>query len=89
MEDNSTAAKPRPRRQSKKGIYVDLEISQLGRQSNRWGCRFFEHPKYHDSTNILLMVSLLYVLQRAENAMKNTIDDADYIINKIVFLLII
>ena len=27
------------------------------------------------------MVSLLFVVSRAENTMKNTIDDADYIIN--------
>jgi len=31
------------------------------------------------------MVLLLFALQRAENTMKNTIDDADYIINWIVF----
>ena len=35
------------------------------------------------------MVSLLFVLLRAENTMKNTIDDADYIINWITFILII
>ena len=35
------------------------------------------------------MVSLLFVLLRAENTMKNTIDDADYIINWIVSILII
>ena len=34
------------------------------------------------------MVSLLFILQRAENTMKNTIDDADYIINWIVFIII-
>jgi hypothetical protein len=33
--------------------------------------------KYHDSTNLPLMVLLLFALQRAENTMKNTIDDAD------------
>jgi len=33
------------------------------------------------------MVSQVFALQRAENTMKNTIDDADYIINKIVFIL--
>jgi hypothetical protein len=27
------------------------------------------------------MVSLLFILQRAVNTMKNTIDDADYLIN--------
>ena len=45
--------------------------------------------KYDDYTNLTLMVSLLLVLQRAGNTMKNTIDDADYIINRIVFILII
>jgi hypothetical protein len=49
--------------------------------------RSVELPKYHDYTNLALMVSLLFVLQRAENTMKNTIDDADYIINRIVFIL--
>jgi len=43
--------------------------------------RSVELQKYHDYTNLTLMVSLLFVLQRAGNAMKNTIDDADYIIN--------
>jgi len=33
--------------------------------------RYFEHPQYHDSTNLPLMVSLLFALQRAENTMKN------------------
>jgi hypothetical protein len=35
------------------------------------------------------MVSLIFALQRAENTMKNTIDDADYIINRVVFIIII
>jgi len=35
------------------------------------------------------MVSLLFILQRVENTMKNTIDDADYMINFIIFILII
>jgi hypothetical protein len=30
------------------------------------------------------MVSPLFVLQHAENTMKNTIDDADYIINRVI-----
>jgi len=34
------------------------------------------------------MVSLALALQRAENTMKNTIDDADYIIDWIVFVII-
>jgi hypothetical protein len=34
------------------------------------------------------MVSLLFALQRAGNTMKNTIDDADYIINWIVLIII-
>ena len=35
------------------------------------------------------MVSLILALPAAENTMKNTIDDADYIINWIIFILII
>lgn len=35
------------------------------------------------------MVSLLIVLKRSANTMKHTIDDADYIINCIVFVYII
>jgi len=34
------------------------------------------------------MVLLLFALQRAGNTMKNTIDDADYIINLIIIILI-
>jgi len=34
------------------------------------------------------MVSLLFALQRAENTMKNTIDDADYIIDLVVLIII-
>ena len=34
------------------------------------------------------MVLLLSALQRAENTMKNTIDDADYILNWIVLIVI-
>ena len=34
------------------------------------------------------MVSLVLALQRAENTMKNTIDDVDYIINLITFIVI-
>jgi hypothetical protein len=34
------------------------------------------------------MVSLALALQRAENTMKNTIDDVDYIINVIIFIII-
>ena len=34
------------------------------------------------------MVLLLFALQRAENTMKNTIDDADYIINWSCFIII-
>jgi len=34
------------------------------------------------------MVSLALALQRAENTMKNTIDDVDYIINMIIFIVI-
>lgn len=34
------------------------------------------------------MVSLLSALQRAENTVKYTIDDADYIINWVIFIII-
>ena len=34
------------------------------------------------------MVSLLFTLQRAENTMKNTIDNADYIVNLRYFIVI-
>jgi hypothetical protein len=47
----------------------------------------FEHRQYHDSTKLSLMVSRILVLQRAGNTMKNTIDDADYIIDWIFLLL--
>jgi hypothetical protein len=40
-----------------------------------------ERLPYHDSTNPLLMVSPLFCLNAPENTTKNTIDDADYIIN--------
>ena len=46
-----------------------------------------EPHKYHDSTNLPLMVSLIFTLQRVRNTMKNTIDDADYIINWIAFII--
>jgi hypothetical protein len=45
--------------------------------------------KYHDRTHLPLMVSLVFALQRAENTMKNTIDDADHIINMIYLIVII
>ena len=35
------------------------------------------------------MVLLLSALKRAENTMKNTIDDADYIVNKAALVIII
>ena len=35
------------------------------------------------------MVSMISTLLRARNTMKNTIDDADYIINRIIFIIII
>jgi len=35
------------------------------------------------------MVSLLFVLQRAENTIRNTIDDTDYIIDLVVLIIII
>jgi hypothetical protein len=34
------------------------------------------------------MALLLFALQRAENAMKNTIDDAEYIVNSIDLIFI-
>jgi len=40
-----------------------------------------ERHQYHDSTNLSLMISLVFGLQRAGNTMKNTIDDADYIVD--------
>ena len=42
--------------------------------------------KYHEWFDMPLMVSLAFALQRAENTMKNTIDDADYIMNWILFI---
>jgi hypothetical protein len=50
--------------------------------------RNFEHRQYHDSTNLPFMVLLLFALQRAGNTMKNTIDDADYIIDWIALIII-
>ncbi len=44
-----------------------------------------ERHKYHDSTNLPLMVSLVFVLQD----LGNTIDDADYIIHWIFFIIIL
>ena len=35
------------------------------------------------------MVSLVFALQRTENTMKHTIDDADYVINRVIFIIII
>ncbi|HXK55863.1 MAG TPA: hypothetical protein PLZ16_04395 [Gammaproteobacteria bacterium] len=37
--------------------------------------------RYHDRINLYLMVSPVFALKLAGNTMKNTIDDADYIIN--------
>lgn len=48
------------------------------------GALWIQVPKYHGRTNPTLMVSLLFVLQRAEN----TIDDVDYIINWSYFIFI-
>jgi hypothetical protein len=48
-----------------------------------------ERRPYHDSTNPLLMVSPLFCLNELENTTKNTIDDADYIIDRIIFIIII
>ena len=47
-----------------------------------------ERHKYHDSINLPFMVSLVLTLLHAKNTMKNTIDDADYIINMIAIILI-
>lgn len=44
---------------------------------------------YHVYADLPCMVLLPSTLQRAEYTMKNTIDDADYIINWIVFINII
>ena len=57
-------------------------------QSRHQRANMAERKKYHDSTHPPLMVSLLFVLQRAENATKNTIDDVDCVINSIVLFLI-
>jgi hypothetical protein len=35
------------------------------------------------------MVSLLLALPAAENTMENTIDDVDYTINRIIFIIIL
>ena len=40
-----------------------------------------EYRQYHDNIDLPLMVSPLFCLNAPENTMKNTIDDADYIIN--------
>jgi succinate dehydrogenase hydrophobic anchor subunit len=43
--------------------------------------------RYHAGINIPRMVLLFSALLHAINTMKNTIDDADYIINWIVFII--
>ncbi len=46
------------------------------------------YQKYHDYTKLPVMVLPDFALQGAENTMKNTINDADYIINlEYLFLL--
>jgi len=45
------------------------------------GAHEWSKQKYHVRTNLPLMVSPVFALQRPQNTMKNTIDDADYIIN--------
>ncbi|WP_456380472.1 hypothetical protein [Thiolapillus sp.] len=40
-----------------------------------------ERRQYHDSTHSPLMVPPLFCSNAPENTMKNTIDNADYIIN--------
>jgi hypothetical protein len=47
-----------------------------------------ERRPYHDSTNLLLMVSSVFCLNAPKNTTKNTIDDADYIINFSYFIII-
>ena len=46
-------------------------------------------PRYHARFNFHPMVSMYSALLHARNTMKNTIDDVDYIINRIVLFLII
>lgn len=36
---------------------------------------------YHDYANLPIMALPLFALQLAENAMKNTIDDAEYVVD--------
>lgn len=45
-------------------------------------------PRYHAKLNFYLMVSMPTALLRAINTTKNTIDDADYTINWIIFIVI-
>jgi len=51
---------------------------------NRWqtsAVYAVQLPRYHARLNIHLMVSMYSAFLHAINTMKNTIDDADYIIN--------
>jgi hypothetical protein len=44
--------------------------------------------RYHACINLPCMVSMFSALLRTIYTMKNTIDDADYIINWIIFIII-
>jgi hypothetical protein len=45
-------------------------------------------PRYHAKLDFHLMVSMCSASPHARNTMKNTIDDADYIINLVVLIVI-
>ena len=53
------------------------------------GAHEWSKRKHHVRINLPLMVSPVFALQHLGNTMKNTIDDADYIINMIDLTLII
>jgi len=53
------------------------------------GTAMYAFAQYHDYANLPLMVLPSIALQRVEKTMNNTIDDADHIINLILFVLII
>ena len=61
---------------------LELPVSDCSRASIN------QAPRYHAKLSFYLMVSRSAALQRAINTMKNTIDDADYIINRIYLIVI-
>ena len=64
------------------GVFIALNHATLVRKANQDGDR-----KYHDYADLPCMVLPPSTLQRVANIMKNTIDDADDMINRIVFIL--